>query len=113
MAANARLICTTGALVDGGRGVRFEVGEGPAFAIRHQGRVRAYLNRCAHIPAELDWNEGEFFDRAGLYLICATHGALYDPATGNCLDGRCDGQGLVALAVEERDGEVFLIQEGD
>ena len=26
------------------------------------GVVRAYLNRCAHVPVELDWVEGEFFD---------------------------------------------------
>jgi nitrite reductase/ring-hydroxylating ferredoxin subunit len=116
MAARERLICDSAALVDGGAGVRFEVerqaiGE-PAFAIRFRGRVYAYLNRCAHVPMEMDWQPGRFFDFTGLYLQCATHGALYDPQTGDCLGGRCNGKGLLALAVCEREGGVYLI-EGD
>ena len=114
MAARERLICASDDLVDGGPGVRFEVGfddtAAPAFAVRHQGRVHAYLNRCGHMPVELDWQHGEFFDGAGLYLICATHGALYDPATGRCVGGRCNGRGLTPLAVTEREGTVFLLE---
>lgn len=112
MAARERLICAAAALRDGGPGQRFEVeiaGERlPAFAIRHRGQVYAYLNRCAHIPVELDEKPGDFFDVTGLYLICAMHGALYDPASGACVGGRCQGRGLTPLAVEERDGQVFL-----
>lgn len=112
MAGNARLICTSAELVDGGHGARFEVEwqgrREPAFAVRFKGRVFAYLNRCGHVPAELDWNAGEFFDQARLYLICATHGALYDPQTGACLSGRCDGRGLEALLVTEYGGNVYL-----
>jgi nitrite reductase/ring-hydroxylating ferredoxin subunit len=33
---------------------------------------------------------------------------LYDPATGACLGGACGGAGLIAVAVEEIDGEVVL-----
>jgi hypothetical protein len=33
-----------------------------AFALRFDGVVRAYLNRCAHVPAEMDWQPGEFLD---------------------------------------------------
>jgi nitrite reductase/ring-hydroxylating ferredoxin subunit len=117
VADGERLICASGELADGGRGLRFEVERHgrmePAFAIRYRGRVHAYLNRCGHVPVELDWNEGEFFDMSGLYLICATHGALYSPGTGACVSGRCNGQGLRALRVEERDGNVFLMQEGN
>lgn len=116
-----RLICASDALVDGGNGVRFEVpdahkvgagGTAPAFVIRFKGRVHGYLNRCGHIPVELDWQHGEFFDYSGLYLICATHGALYAPETGRCMGGRCNRKGLQALAVVEREGSVYLIEEG-
>jgi nitrite reductase/ring-hydroxylating ferredoxin subunit len=111
-------ICPSAELVDGGKGVRFEVpaypmvGAGetaPAFAIRFRGRVYAYLNRCTHVPVELDWQPGEFFDYSGLYLICAMHGALYAPESGRCLGGRCDGKGLRKLDVVERDGDVYLL----
>ena len=114
MAQTSRVICPGAALVNGGPGVRFKLqrdgAEAAAFAIRYDGRVYAYLNRCAHIPVELDWMEGEFFDKAGLYLICATHGATYEPASGHCIMGPCKGQHLVATAVEERDGQIFLME---
>lgn len=113
MAESQRLICASGDLLDGGRGVRFSVDrdgkEEPAFAIRFQGQVYGYLNRCAHVPIELDWQHGEFFDYSKLYLICTTHGALYAPESGQCLGGRCQGRGLTPLHLEERDGAVYYI----
>jgi nitrite reductase/ring-hydroxylating ferredoxin subunit len=118
MARGERIVvCPSGALVDGGEGVRFEVrAEGvrrSAFAVRYEGRVRAYLNRCAHVGVELDWQPGRFFDADGMVLICSTHGALYDPATGACLGGPCHGCGLVPVAVDEIDGEVVLEESGN
>ena len=117
MAASERLICAAGALVNGGPGVRFTAAHdgapSAAFVVRHGGRAYAYLNRCAHVPTELDWMAGEFFDRSGLYLICATHGALYEPASGHCIAGPCAGQSLVALAVVERDGAIYLQEDDD
>lgn len=114
MARNQRLICASGALTEAGTGVRFEVqhqGEAaPAFVIRYRGRVYAYLNRCAHIPIEMDWQPGAFFDLSGLYLLCSTHGAMYLPETGQCAGGRCAGKGLVSLAVQECNGHVYLIE---
>ena len=105
-------ICASGELAEGGAGVRFETRVGhetvPAFAIRYRGRVRAYLNRCGHVPVELDWQPGEFFDLSRLYLICSTHGALYDPATGACEGGRCNVRDLVPVEIEERDGHIYL-----
>lgn len=112
MADAARLICASQALAESGRGVRFEVeyfGEpAPAFAIRHGGTVRAYLNRCAHVAMELDWQEGVFFDSEGRDLLCSTHGATYDAASGRCIGGPCNGTPLVRLLVEERDGMVYF-----
>jgi nitrite reductase/ring-hydroxylating ferredoxin subunit len=106
------VVCAAAALVDGGDGVRFELHRDgavrSAFAIRHEGRVYAYANRCAHVGVELDWQPGRFFDADGMVLICSKHGALYDPATGACLGGPCNGVGLVPVAVEEVDGEVVL-----
>jgi len=107
------LICASDALAEKGRGVRFEmhVESGVmahAFAVRYGGKVYAYLNRCAHVGIELDWNAGEFFDESGLYLICATHGATYRPDSGECIAGPCRGRRLQQLEIEERDGGIFL-----
>jgi nitrite reductase/ring-hydroxylating ferredoxin subunit len=113
MAAHERLICASEALVERGDGVRFSVEMNgrtePAFVVRFDGRAHAYLNRCAHVPVELDWNEGRFFDLTGFDLLCATHGASYDPASGRCRGGPCRGQGLIKLAVVERDAGVWLV----
>lgn len=110
-----RVICDSAQVQDGGKGVRFEVERHgqtqPAFLIRYDGIVYAYLNRCAHVSIELDWAEGEFFDLTGLYLICSTHGATYRPESGRCIRGPCDGRGLVRLSVEEDAGKVYLISE--
>ena len=113
MAESPRLICASDALAEAGRGVRFEVeyfGQpAPAFAVRYGGRVHAYLNKCGHIPMELDWQEGVFFDYAGRDLLCSTHGATYDTQTGRCLGGPCNRTPLVKLRVEERDGNVYFV----
>ena len=102
------LICASEALVDGGEGVRFPVavfGEAASgFAIRYQGKAYAYLNRCAHVPIELDWVQGQFFESSGAYLMCATHGAVYRPDTGACAGGPCRGGKLRPIGVREADG---------
>ena len=110
-------ICPSEALVDGGPGVRFEVRVAgrtvPAFVVRFQGTARGYLNRCAHVAMELDWQPGEFFDFDREHLVCSTHGALYDPATGECAGGACAGRGgLRVLSVVERDGRVGWEPDG-
>lgn len=110
-------ICASETLINGGRGVRFEVSVAgravPAFAVRYGGVARAYLNRCAHVAMELDWQPGEFFDFDADHLVCATHGALYDPATGTCIGGACVGHGhLRPLLVQEREGRVWWQPDG-
>ena len=117
MAEDKRLICASADLVEAGKGFRFTVTrqqrEVDAFVVRFRGQVFGYLNECGHLPAQLDWLPGEFFDESKLYLICSVHGALYAPDSGRCLGGRCQGKGLTALAVDEVDGQVFLRQVND
>ena len=114
MAERERLICESGEATEQGKGVRFELERNgrpqPAFVVRFDGQPRAFLNQCGHVPVELDWQPGEFFDDTQHYLICATHGALYHPATGACVGGRCAGRGLIRLPVVERDGHIYLIE---
>ncbi len=118
MAGRERLIAASDQIVERGKGVRFTVDADngdwlPAFAVRYRGAVYAYVNRCAHISLELDWNEGEFFDISGLYLLCATHGAAYHPDSGKCASGPCKGGGLHPLMTAEHDGNIYLIEQKD
>ena len=102
-------LCNSADLVDGGRAVSFDVVHGGqtcrAFAIRWRGGVHAYLNRCAHVAMEMDWQPDRFFDDSGEWLLCGTHGAVYRPDTGACAGGPCRG-GLVRIALTESDGVV-------
>lgn len=108
-------ICAGDRLHDGGTGVRFPLtgddGDATGFVVRFQGQVHAYVNRCAHVPIELDWNEGEFFESSGLYIMCATHGAIYLPESGRCAGGPCRGGALRKIRVVERDGLVFWLSD--
>lgn len=116
MVARERVICDASALVEAGDGVRFEVivaGKSvPAFVVRYQGRVHGFLNRCAHVPVELDWLPGKFFDLTGHNLICAVHGAHYHPRSGRCTMGPCKGGSLKPVQVVERAGQIFLVEAG-
>lgn len=107
-----RVICESAALAEGGKGVRFALREGDAdakgFVVRYDGVARAYVNRCPHAGTELDWQPGEFFEEAGLFLICSTHGALFSPDSGACIAGPCRGDRLERIVVEEREGQVII-----
>jgi len=115
VARRERLICAADELVEGGSGVRFETAQGgettAAFVVRWRGFPRGYVNECRHQASELDWLQGDFFDETKLYLICATHGALYAPDSGICVAGPCRGARLAPLEIVEREGKVFCIEE--
>lgn len=104
---DALLICD--ALPESRDAVKFEApGRGPAFVVRWHGRVHGYLNQCAHVGGPIDF-EGQVLERSGRFLMCARHGAIYEPDTGLCVGGPCKGARLVPLAVEESaDGKVWL-----
>ena len=105
-----QVVCQSDELTETGPGVRFTIGQSaePGFVIRIAGQTRAFINRCGHVPVELDWPEGSFMDDERHYIRCATHGAIYDPHTGACQGGPCRGRGLTALQCTERNGQVLV-----
>jgi nitrite reductase/ring-hydroxylating ferredoxin subunit len=107
-----RVICESSVLIEREHGLRFplpELGEHvTGFVIRYKGLVHAYVNRCAHLAVELDWNEGDFFNMDKNYVICATHGAHYQPDTGYCVMGPCKGRSLQPIQVTERDNKILI-----
>ncbi|MSQ64885.1 MAG: Rieske (2Fe-2S) protein [Limnohabitans sp.] len=109
--ADDRLVplCNSTDLADSGLAVPFDVMYAGktcrAFAVRFEGRVQAYLNRCTHVAMEMDFQPDRFFDTEGRWLMCATHGATYAPDTGECVGGPCRG-GLVKITLSESYGVV-------
>ena len=66
-------VCASEDVIEGGKGIRFPVTAGDedmtGFVIRYGGVVHGYLNRCAHVPIELDWSPGEFFEGSGFFTV--------------------------------------------
>jgi len=79
------------------------------FVVNWRGALRAFVNQCRHIPMTLDWVENQFFDEAGDYLLCPTHGALYEPDGGDCVVGPPCGKALYAVPLLERGDEVLAL----
>ena len=112
-----KMICLSCELIDGGEGIEFDVVKDdevlPAFAVRYQQMVYAYVNRCSHMELKLNFLHRNFFDLSKSSLICSTHGALYDPVTGDCRDGPCHSVGLQPLPIEEIEGKIRLSQNSN
>jgi len=78
------------------------------FLVNHGAGHRAYVNRCPHAGTPLDMWPNEFLSEDGRYLICATHGAVFAPDTGICLEGPCPGARLEPLRVTRRGDELVV-----
>jgi nitrite reductase/ring-hydroxylating ferredoxin subunit len=104
-------LCASAELEESGRAHVFDLLEygQPArgFVLRFESQLVGYLNRCAHVPTEMDWQPGEFLDDSRRWIICSIHGALYEPSDGHCVGGPCNGQHLQRLQVGEQDGRVY------
>lgn len=105
-----QLLCNSHDLAEGGLALPFDINYAGqtcrAFAIRFEGQPHAYLNRCTHVAMELDWQPNRVFDDSGSWLLCASHGAAYQPDTGQCAGGPCRG-GLIKIMLSEADGLVY------
>jgi nitrite reductase/ring-hydroxylating ferredoxin subunit len=115
--SEAQYLCASAELAERGQAIVFDVrlwgAPARAFALRFDAQVVAYMNRCAHVPTEMDWQAGQFLDMDKRWILCSTHGAAYEPANGRCVGGPC-GQGrLMPIATVERDGGVYWYPSND
>jgi nitrite reductase/ring-hydroxylating ferredoxin subunit len=77
--------------------------------VRSGDQVHAYENRCPHRGITLDWVEGRFMSADGQHLQCATHGALFRPQDGLCIQGPCTGDSLCKIEIEREDATLFAL----
>jgi nitrite reductase/ring-hydroxylating ferredoxin subunit len=112
-----QVLCASAQLEDKGHAFVFDVmhfGQAArAFVLRFDGVLVGYLNRCVHVPTEMDWQPGEFLDSGKEFILCSIHGAAYDPRDGRCVGGPCGRGKLTPLRVEERDGQVYWYPSRD
>ena len=94
----------------GSRGFRIGAGgEARAiFVVRHGGRVVGYENSCPHLGSPLDWVPDRFLDLEKRFILCATHGALFQIADGLCIAGPCAGKSLKRVPIRIEAGGIYL-----
>lgn len=81
------------------------------FAVRRGERVFVYVNSCPHIGVPLDWAPDRFLSTDATRIVCSMHGADFRIEDGFCTAGPCQGDSLEAVAVEIRDGVVFVAED--
>lgn len=90
----------------------FSIGEGDwpfkGFVVRQGDKVFAYQNLCAHVGHPLNWSPDSFLTKNKDAIICASHGAMYDIQSGECVAGPCRGKHLSRVDVDVRDGVVYV-----
>jgi len=77
--------------------------------VNHEGTVHAYVNRCPHVGTPLDLWDNEFLTDDKRLIVCATHGAMFEPAGGRCVAGPCAGDALAPLPMVV-DGDELVVR---
>lgn len=105
--------CTLGsaAALDAAGALEFRLGDGDwplrVFAVAVDGGVRIYRNRCPHLGWPLNLQPNAFLTPDRRHIVCAGHGAVFDPASGVCSGGPCAGQCLESYPVRiHQDGTI-------
>jgi len=108
----ARRLCRLEEFEDG-EAKEFLFGEGPAqralFVLREGGEIYGYENACPHIGTPLNFLPDQFLSTDGSYILCSTHGALFQIEDGLCVAGPCQGEKLTEIKVAlDEEGYVLL-----
>ena len=85
----------------------WQQGRDTVLALKWKGQIKAYRNLCPHLDVAMQYRKDRFMSGDGQHIVCFAHGALFDPADGNCLLGPCLGQALQALVIH-RDEQLNL-----
>ena len=108
-----RPLCRLEDIADGAS-QRFPPGPGAftgLFAVRQGDTVLVYVNACPHIGTPLDWVPGRFLSADGSRIVCATHGAEFRIADGECLRGPCFGDRLESVVIQIKDGTIYVPED--
>jgi nitrite reductase/ring-hydroxylating ferredoxin subunit len=78
--------------------------------VEKDGARHAFINACPHQFIPLETFPDDFFTEDRKHLVCSGHGALFEPDSGRCIEGPCEGEGLDPLAIAEQDGAIYLAE---
>ena len=110
------VLCRFSEIADGAS-KGFTLGEGDwplrGLLVRIGNSVHGYVNHCPHAGHRLNFHPDRFLTPDGKLILCLSHGAVFDKATGRCVDGPCRGEALKPLPVTIEAGEVRLAGPAD
>lgn len=87
----------------------FDTERGEIFVTQRDGMFYAYQNICPHLGTNLEFMENQFLDMDKEYIICSTHGALFQVENGMCVFGPCQGESLKPVHISvHSDGGIYL-----
>jgi len=111
-AAGERVLCRLQDIPDGqARGFLPLNREDQLFVVRRGATVKAYVNSCPHNWRPLDFAQDRFLSADGRDIVCYAHGAHFSIDTGQCTDGVCIGQCLIAVPARIEDGMILIPTE--
>jgi len=105
--SSSKFLCSSEALVEGEFvELKTEINDQSVFLIgtRQQGQACVWINVCPHQGRPLNWAPDQFLKDPDGNLVCAAHGAVFNPQSGECISGPCLRSALAAIATEE-DGQ--------
>jgi nitrite reductase/ring-hydroxylating ferredoxin subunit len=82
-------------------------------ATRHNNQARAWLNVCPHQGRPLNWAPNRFLKDEHGNLVCAAHGAVFEPDAGRCISGPCRNAVLTSVPLEDNGEEVRILLDPD
>lgn len=94
-----------------GQGREFTSGAGYIAVFQSDDGPIAWRNSCPHQGRSLNYAPDEFLFTGEGRLVCPHHGAVFELSSGACLDGPCKGAALTPVAIQLRDGEIWLEDE--
>jgi nitrite reductase/ring-hydroxylating ferredoxin subunit len=110
------VLCAFADIADGAS-KGFTLGEGDwplrGLLVRLGDAVYGYVNHCPHAGHRLNFHPDRFLTPDGSLILCLSHGALFEKASGRCVEGPCRGEALKRLAVKVESGEVRLAEPAD
>lgn len=97
MTSDMTRLCASSELQEGSARGFSELG---VFVVRHAGQVYGWRDACPHYgDTPLAWRKDAYLNADGSRIVCAAHGAQFEPDTGLCTLGPCLGQSLTAVPV--------------
>ncbi len=79
-----------------------------AFIVHHPQGISAFLNRCPHTGAPLNWQPDQFLDFEQKHILCSLHGALFRSQDGFCIAGPCQGQSLEPVPIRIEQNQIQI-----